>query len=124
VAIHWTNERCEKYLGMPGAYEAGFERMNWFTQLLMSWMGDQGMIRKVSLQFRGFHWQGDAVRLFATVTGKRVEDGRRLVDLDIWTMSHPRGDRTTEGTAVVQLPGRTDDRPVWTPKDLDNARRA
>ena len=123
VAIHWTNERCESYLGMPGAYEAGFERMNWLTQLLMSWMGDRGMIRKVSLQFRGFHWQGDAVRLYATVVTKRVEDGRRLVDLDVWTVSHPRGDRTTEGTAVVQLPGRDDDRPVWTPADLDSARR-
>ncbi len=113
VAIHWTNERCQKYLGMPGAYEAGFERMNWFCQLLMSWTGDHGMIRKVSLQFRGFHWQGDAVRLFATVKAKRVESGRRLVDLDVWTVAHPRGERTTEGSAVVQLPSRDDAAPVW-----------
>ena len=42
VAIHWTNERCQKYLGMPGAYEAGFERLNWFTQLINNWMGDHG----------------------------------------------------------------------------------
>ena len=99
-------ERCQTYLGMPGAYEAGFERLNWFTQLLMSWMGDHGLMRAMSAQFRAFHWQGDAVRLFATVTDKRVEDGEHLVDLRIWSESHPRGERTTEGEATVQLPSR------------------
>ena len=117
VAIHWTNERCQKYLGMPGAYEAGFERLNWFTQLLMSWMGDHGVLRKLDLQFKGFHWQGDAVRLFAKVTGTRVEDGRHLVDLEIWTMSHPRGDRTSEGVATVELPSREAGNVVWTPAE-------
>lgn len=113
VAIHWTNERCQKYLGMPGAYEAGFERLNWFTQLLMSWFGDHGMMRALKLAFKGFHWQGDAVRLFAKVTGKRVEGGQHLVDLDIWTMSHPRGDRTSEGGATVELPSRDSGAEVW-----------
>jgi hypothetical protein len=107
VAIHWTNERCQKYLGMPGAYEAGFERLNWLTQLVNSWMGDHGVLRGLSCQFRGFHWQGDACRLFAEVSGKRVEEGEHLVDLRIWTESHPRGQRTTDGEMVVQLPSRS-----------------
>ena len=106
VAIHWTNERCQKYLGMPGAYEAGYERLNWFTQMINGWMGDHGKLRKLGCQFRGFHWQGDACRLFADVTGKRVEGDEHLVDLKIWTMSHPRGQRTTEGEMVVELPSR------------------
>ncbi|MBW2385169.1 MAG: MaoC family dehydratase N-terminal domain-containing protein [Deltaproteobacteria bacterium] len=104
VAIHWTNERCQKYLGMPGAYEAGFERLNWLTQLVHNWIGDHGRIRKLSCQFRGFHWQGDAVRLHAEVSGKRVEEGEHLVDLRIWTQSHPRDQRTTDGEMTVQLP--------------------
>lgn len=113
VAIHWTNERCQKYLGMPGAYEAGFERLNWMTQLLMSWFGDHGMMRKLELRFKGFHWQGDAVRLYAKVTGKRVVDGQHLVDLDVWTMSHPRGDITSEGTAVAEVPSRAAGTEIW-----------
>jgi len=113
VAIHWTNERCQKYLGMPAAYEAGYERLNWLTQLLMSWMGDHGMLRKLSIRFKGFHWQGDLVRLHATVTGKREEGGRRLVDLDISTRTH-RDEVTTKGSAVVQLPGKGG-APVWPP---------
>jgi acyl dehydratase len=106
VAIHWTNERCKKYLGMPGAYEAGFERLSWFTQLFNSWMGDHGKLRRLDCQFRGFHWQGDACRLFAEVTGKRVEGDEHLVDLKIWTESHPRGQRTTDGEATVELPSK------------------
>ncbi len=120
VAIHWTNERCQKYLGMPGAYEAGFERLNWFTQLLMSWFGDHGMLRKLRVAFKGFHWQGDAVRLHATVTGKRVEGDQHLVDLDISTVSHPRGDLTTEGSVVVELPSREAGNVVWTRSDDEN----
>ncbi len=106
VAIHWTNERCQKYLGMPGAYEAGFERLNWFTQLIMSWMGDHGAFRTMHVEFLGFHWQGDAIRLFGRVTDKRVIDGRPLVELEIWSMSHPRGEKTTKGSVTVQLPSR------------------
>jgi hypothetical protein len=106
VAIHWTNERCQKYLGMPGAYEAGFERLNWFTQLINGWMGDHGKLRKLSCQFRGFHWQGDACRLHAEVIGKRVEGDEHLIDLRIWTEAHPRGEKTTDGEMVVELPSK------------------
>jgi hypothetical protein len=106
VAIHWTNERCQKYLGMPGAYEAGFERLNWITQLINNWMGDHGRLRRLSCQFRAFHWQGDACRLYAEVTGKRVEDGEHLVDLKLWTESHPRDQRTTDGEITVELPSK------------------
>lgn len=119
VAIHWTNERCQNYLGMPGAYEAGFERLNWFTQLLMSWCGDHGMLRKLALRFKGFHWQGDAVRLQARVTGTRTEGGRHLVDLDIWTTSHPRGETTSEGTATVELPSRVAGNVVWSAPETE-----
>jgi hypothetical protein len=31
-------------------------------------MGDHGKLRKLSVQFRGFHWQGDAIRLHGKVT--------------------------------------------------------
>ena len=113
VAIHWTNERAQKHLGMPAAYEAGYERLNWFTQLIMSWMGDHGMLRKLSMQFKGFHWQGDLIRLHARVTDSEVVDDRHLVHLAIDTVTQ-RGEVTTEGAATVELPARATGRPVWT----------
>jgi len=107
VAIHWTNERCQRYLGMPGAYEAGFERLNWFTQLLMAWSGDHGLLRRMGLEFLAFHWQGDAVRLYGKVSGKRETGAEALVDLEIWSSAHPRGETTSRGTASVRLPRRS-----------------
>jgi acyl dehydratase len=112
VAIHWTNERAQRYLGMPAAYEAGYERINWITQLLTSWVGDHGFLRKLSVEFRGFHWQGDVVRLHGVVTGTRVVDGRHVVDLDVRTVTH-RGEQTTNGTAEVELPSRDAGTAVW-----------
>ncbi len=107
VAIHWTNERCNKYLGMPGAYEAGFERLNWYVQLIMNWMGDYGRFRSMKIEFRGFHWQGDLIRLHAEVMDKRIEDGKALVDLKIQTITQ-RDDQTSEGKLTVQLPQKGD----------------
>lgn len=112
VAIHWTNERAQKHLGMPAAYEAGYERLNWFTQLIMSWMGDHGMLRKLSMQFKGFHWQGDLIRLHARVLGREVEGDHHLVHLAIDTKTQ-RDEVTTVGAATVELPARASGRPVW-----------
>lgn len=106
VAIHWTNERCRKYLGMPAAYEAGYERLAWYSQLLTSWAGDGGCVRSMQVRFLAFHWQGDAIRLYGRVIGKRVVNGEHLVDLDIWTITHPRGEETSRGRATVQLPDK------------------
>lgn len=112
VAIHWTNERCQRYLGMPAGYEAGYERLHWFTQLLMTWTGDHGFPTRLAVKFLGFHWQGDVVRLFGRVTGKEVSGGRHLVHLDVETKTH-RDELTTAGTATVELPSRAAGRGVW-----------
>ena len=35
VAIHWSNARSQSVLGLPGAYEAGYERTSWLVHMLM-----------------------------------------------------------------------------------------
>jgi hypothetical protein len=80
--------------------------------MLMHWIGDHGMLRGIDMQFRGFHWQGDVVRLYGHVTDKQIVDGVYLVNLDIETRSH-RDEVTTKGTAVVQLPSRDAGTAVW-----------
>ena len=37
------------------------------------------------------------------ITGKRQENGSNVVDLEVWT-EDPDGQKTTPGTAVVELP--------------------
>jgi hypothetical protein len=60
-------------------------------------------MRRLQVRFMSFHWQGDAIRLYGTVKAKRVVDGEHLVDLEIRTVTHPRGEETSRGSATVQL---------------------
>jgi hypothetical protein len=39
------------------------------------------------------------------IKAKRQEDGANLVDLEVWT-EDPDGNKTTPGTATVELPSR------------------
>lgn len=114
----------------PLHYEAEFARANRqarpivhgqfkravLVHLLTDWVGDFGSIKKFSCSFRGI----DLPRLMKTmqepqdgetwtakgkVTGKRVENGENLVDVEIG-LENSKGEVTTPGTATVALPSR------------------
>ncbi len=103
VTIHWSNERSQKILGLPGAYDAGYERINWVIQQIMNWMGDEGGLRRLTVRFPNFALLGDLTRCYAKVTAKREEYDAGVVDLEIWTEVQT-GDTTTKGEAQVVLP--------------------
>jgi len=110
VAIHWSNERCQKILGLPGAYDAGYERLSWLVHLLMNWIGDDGFLHRLDIRFPRFNLLGDTTWCHARVTERfrldaPVDDKRHAVRLDIWTVNQ-NGETTTTGTAVVLLRAR------------------
>ena len=111
VAIHWSNERCQNILGLPGAYEAGFERMSWLVHLLMNWIGDEGLIHRLEIKFPKFNYRGDTIWCHARVVEKSIlpepVDGKQhAVRLDVWTVNQ-HGDTTTTGEATVVLRSRS-----------------
>ena len=79
-------------------------RMKWSTlgQVVSDWVGGDGWVRSVSCQYRGMDMQGTEWSAKGVVTGKREEDGRKLVDIDVWT-ENTGGQKTTPGKAVVVL---------------------
>ena len=78
--------------------------MKWSTlgQVVSDWVGGDGWVKSVSCQYRGMDMQGTEWQAKGVVTGKREEDGRRLVDVDVWT-ENGAGQKTTPGKAVVVL---------------------
>ena len=111
VAIHWSNERSQKILGLPGAYEAGYERTSWIVHLLMNWIGDDGFLHRLTQRYPTFNLLGDTTWCHGRVTGKDVLDEpidgkRHAVRCEIWTVNQ-RGDTTTTGEAVVLLRSRS-----------------
>jgi acyl dehydratase len=103
--VHHNREFAQES-GMQGI----FYNTGWTTgmlgRLLTDWAGRGGWVEKLDFQMRGMNGAGAVVRAHARVTAKRREDGRALVDLDIFLENDQVG-ITTPGKATVRLPCRS-----------------
>lgn len=94
-------------IGMPGAYDQGWQRMNWAGHLITNWAGDRGFVRKIGGRVTKPNLVGDLTKMHARVTDKRKDParGEALVDLEWWG-ENQRGERNCNGTACVRLASR------------------
>ncbi|MCH7484114.1 MAG: dehydratase [Chloroflexi bacterium] len=74
-------------------------------QLMTQWMGPEGVLKKLSCQYRGMDVPGQTITGKGTVIRKYQEQGQNLVDCQIW-LENPKGEKTTPGAATVTLPSR------------------
>jgi hypothetical protein len=77
----------------------------WLSHFLTDWMGDDGWLVSQSSQIRKFNYIGDSHILTGEVTGKRIEDGRCLVDIEL-RGTNQRDTVTCPATATVALRSR------------------
>jgi acyl dehydratase len=89
--------------GMPGPFDNGVMRFAWVSPLLTNWMGDEGELRRLSVQVRKPHIYGDAVWYSGRVIEKDALDGGCTVKIAI-TGVNQLGKLTTSGEAEVFLP--------------------
>jgi acyl dehydratase len=101
--VHWDNKFTQDLLGLPGAYDLGIERCQWMMQVCTDWMGDDGMLKNIDVQYRRFNYIGDVTWAKGKVREKRVVNGQRIVKVDVWCENH-REERTAKGTAEIVLP--------------------
>ena len=92
-------------LGMPGPYDNGPQRCGMMLTQVTNWMGDNGFVRQYSARLKLPVIFGDCNYFKGKVTGKRLEDGMALVDLELWG-DNQFGQLTIKGSAVVELPRR------------------
>lgn len=92
-------------IGMPGAYDQGWQRINWAGHLLTNWCGDLGFVRKLQGRVTKPNLVGDLTRMHAEVTGKRKENGEALIEIRWWG-ENQRGESNCDGKAEVRLPSR------------------
>lgn len=102
--LHWENEWSQS-IGNPMAYDYGVTRECWLTHYLTDWMGDDGWLVRQHDEMRKFNYIGDTQIITGEVTGKRVEAGTCLVDVE-FRATNQRGEVTTPATATVALPSR------------------
>lgn len=88
----------------------------WLGHLMTDWIGEGGILKRLSCQYRGMDYprkmkdmatpeEGETWWCKGTVTKKYVEDDQHIVECDIW-VENGKGEKTTPGTATVILPSR------------------
>ena len=92
-------------IGMPGAYDQGWQRINWAGHMLTNWCGDMGFVRKLEGRVTKPNLIGDLTRMQAEVTGKRKDKGEALVEIRWWG-ENQRGELNCSGKAEVRLLSR------------------
>jgi len=103
-AAHW-DEWFARQSGIPRPYDEGPMRYDDMTHLVTDWMGDDATLREITVTLRAPNLIGDLSWCTGKVAARRQEEGRSLVDLMLW-ITNQRGEKTTLGTAVVELPTR------------------
>jgi acyl dehydratase len=103
--VHWDNPFTQKLLGLPGAYDLGPERCSWLIQVVTDWIGDDGFLTMIDVQYRGFNFMGDVTWCRGEVTDKLERDGKAYVRCAIECVNH-REQVTAKGTAEAELPRR------------------
>tara|TARA_B100001029_G_scaffold161112_1_gene149614 strand:- start:118 stop:552 length:435 start_codon:yes stop_codon:yes gene_type:complete len=102
--IHYDVEFA-KNNNLPGIIIHGALKNAWLGQLMTDWIGDTGMLRKLSCQYRAMDIPNEDLVCKGIVTKKYKDGDHHLLDCDIW-LENSKGDKTTPGTATVELPIR------------------
>jgi len=104
--VHWDNAAA-RMVGNPAAYDFGRMRSAFLSQIITNWMGDAGWLWRMKSEYRRFNFVGDMTWVKGKVAGKSIEDGRCVVDLEMWCENH-RGEISAPGSARVILPSRAE----------------
>jgi acyl dehydratase len=103
--VHWDPEWAAR-AGAPATYDYGRMRETWLIHLCTDWMGDDGWLAALDVEFRKFNFVGDTHWMGGTVARKYLTDGDRpAVDLEIWG-ENQRGEVTCPGHATILLPSQ------------------
>jgi acyl dehydratase len=102
VPIHMDDE-AGRAAGMDGAFGMGNLQISYLHALLREWMGENGRINKVEVQFRKPNTKG-IVSASGVVTAVTTGDSGVVVELDVWT-EDADGNKMAPGTATVTLGG-------------------
>ncbi|MFB3925158.1 MAG: acyl dehydratase [Syntrophales bacterium] len=101
--IHFDYPFATQRRGLPDVVAPGNMAGDYYCQLLSDWAGDKGRLRKLSIQFRNFMVPGNVLDCGGRIVKKCVEDGKGIVELEIW-LRNENNVNCVPGKAVVELP--------------------
>jgi hydroxyacyl-ACP dehydratase HTD2-like protein with hotdog domain len=105
--IHYDKDWAREDEGYDDILVQGPLQAALLARAITDWIGGRGRLVEYSVQNRGVAFPGQPLTFGGTVTAKRVDAGRGLVDLDI--AGRRESDILMPGTATVELPRRLGD---------------
>ena len=103
--IHYDYVLMTEERRMPDIIGQGALSTAYIASMLSDWYSPDGLLRKISVQYRYFSFPGDVLTSRGVVIGMRQENSEKLVDLDVWAENQD-GRKVTIGKATVSLPSR------------------
>jgi hypothetical protein len=91
--------------GLPDSLIPGPMKLAFLTLLLRRWAGPAALIRSLRAAYRRPDTPKQPILCRGVVTRTAVEDGRGVLDIEVWTENY-RGERTVAGAATVVVPLR------------------
>src|SRR5580692_10096306 len=98
------DEVAAQKAGQPSVFGHGMFSMGLLGTALTDYVGP-GNLTHYKVRFSRQTWPGEELTTKIVVTGKRVEDGRNLVDLEC-SLANGDGEVKVVGEATAVLPGK------------------
>lgn len=119
--LHYE-EDFAKAQGAGAPIVHGALKRAWLGQLITNLIGDEGVLCKLSCQYRGMDYprkmktmkgatDGETWLCKGRVKNKYVENDKHFMECEIW-VENGKGVKTTPGSALVTLPSRNPGSPV------------
>ncbi len=102
--IHYDKDFAQSK-GLPGVIVHGQLIGCFLGQLITDWIGEQGMVKRLSCSYRSMNFPGETLSYQGKVTKKYVEDGKHCVECSLW-VENAKGEKTVSGRAIVIVPSR------------------
>ena len=99
-----TDEVAAKEAGMPSVFGHGMFSAGLLATAMTNWAG-VGSVTRYKVRFVKQTWPGEEFRTSISVTAKREEDGKGLVDVEC-SLANADGEVKVSGEATVALPRR------------------
>ncbi|MGD9879461.1 MAG: MaoC family dehydratase [Reyranella sp.] len=96
--IHVDIDFAKKF-GFKDVFAHGMLSMGFLGRLVTSY-APRDRIRRLGTRFTSITWVGDVITLSGKVTGKREENGEKLIDLEV-KCTNQNGQDTLQGHATV-----------------------
>jgi acyl dehydratase len=105
VPIHMDAEYAKNVAKLPDVIVMGNLKLAYLANALSDWIGDDGWIEKLAVDYRKMDVVNKSLSAKGKVTKKYQENGKSLVDLEVW-IENEDGEVTTPGRATVSVPAR------------------